>query len=110
MDSQHRLKEIPDAIDGEGLGLNIVQLAGCEPHVMAEAARLNEQRGAAIIDINLDGESNLDRAARIVDGSAAAPAGKAMPLVLRSRLASKRRNCPTSAPSGKRERVKSRAS
>jgi tRNA-dihydrouridine synthase B len=29
-----------------------VQLAGCEPEVMAEAARLNEDRGAAIIDIN----------------------------------------------------------
>ncbi|HEX6411312.1 MAG TPA: tRNA dihydrouridine synthase DusB [Sphingomicrobium sp.] len=30
-----------------------LQLAGCEPDVMAEAARLNEQRGAAIIDINM---------------------------------------------------------
>jgi tRNA-dihydrouridine synthase B len=30
-----------------------VQLAGCEPRVMAEAARLNEDRGAAIIDINM---------------------------------------------------------
>ena len=30
-----------------------LQLAGCEPHVMAEAAKLNEQRGAAIIDINM---------------------------------------------------------
>ena len=30
-----------------------VQLAGCEPEVMAEAARLNEDRGAAIIDINM---------------------------------------------------------
>ncbi len=30
-----------------------LQLAGCEPQVMAEAARLNEQRGAAIIDINM---------------------------------------------------------
>jgi tRNA-dihydrouridine synthase B len=30
-----------------------VQLAGCEPHVMAEAAKLNEDRGAAIIDINM---------------------------------------------------------
>ncbi|MEO7603051.1 MAG: tRNA dihydrouridine synthase DusB [Sphingomicrobium sp.] len=30
-----------------------LQLAGCEPHVMAEAAQLNEQRGAAIIDINM---------------------------------------------------------
>jgi tRNA-dihydrouridine synthase B len=29
-----------------------VQLAGCEPEVMADAARLNEDRGAAIIDIN----------------------------------------------------------
>lgn len=29
-----------------------VQLAGCDPEVMAEAARLNEDRGAAIIDIN----------------------------------------------------------
>ena len=30
-----------------------VQLAGCEPAVMADAARLNEDRGAAIIDINM---------------------------------------------------------
>jgi len=30
-----------------------VQLAGCEPGVMAEAARMNEDRGAAIIDINM---------------------------------------------------------
>lgn len=29
-----------------------VQLAGCEPDIMAEAARLNVKRGAAIIDIN----------------------------------------------------------
>lgn len=30
-----------------------VQLAGCEPDVVAEAARLNEDRGAALIDINM---------------------------------------------------------
>ena len=30
-----------------------VQLAGCEPAVMAEAARLNADKGAAIIDINM---------------------------------------------------------
>jgi tRNA-dihydrouridine synthase B len=30
-----------------------LQLAGCEPQVMAEAAKLNEDRGAAIIDINM---------------------------------------------------------
>ncbi|MFZ3237055.1 MAG: tRNA-dihydrouridine synthase, partial [Stellaceae bacterium] len=29
-----------------------VQLAGCEPRVMAEAAKLNADRGAQIIDIN----------------------------------------------------------
>jgi tRNA-dihydrouridine synthase B len=29
-----------------------VQLAGCEPEVMAEAARMNAERGAAVIDIN----------------------------------------------------------
>ncbi len=30
-----------------------VQLAGCEPEVMAAAAKLNEDRGAALIDINM---------------------------------------------------------
>ena len=30
-----------------------VQLAGCEPEVVAEAARLNEDRGASLIDLNL---------------------------------------------------------
>ncbi|KIE05539.1 putative tRNA-dihydrouridine synthase [Candidatus Jidaibacter acanthamoeba] len=39
------------ALDQEG-GLTSVQLAGCEPDIMAEAARLNEDMGAKIIDIN----------------------------------------------------------
>jgi tRNA-dihydrouridine synthase B len=30
-----------------------LQLAGCDPVAMAEAAKLNEERGAAIIDINM---------------------------------------------------------
>ena len=30
-----------------------VQLAGCEPDLMAEAAKMNADRGAAIIDINM---------------------------------------------------------
>ena len=30
-----------------------VQLAGCDPELMAKAAKLNEDRGAAIIDINM---------------------------------------------------------
>lgn len=31
----------------------VVQLAGCEPEVMAEAAKLNADRGASVIDINM---------------------------------------------------------
>ncbi len=34
-------------------GLLAVQLAGCEPAIMAEAARMNQDRGAALIDINM---------------------------------------------------------
>lgn len=30
-----------------------IQLAGCEPHIMADAARLAEDMGAALIDINM---------------------------------------------------------
>lgn len=37
--------------DQEG-GLTSVQLAGCEPKSMAEAAKLNEDMGAKVIDIN----------------------------------------------------------
>jgi len=33
-------------------GIMSVQIAGCEPDVMGEAAKLNEDRGADIIDIN----------------------------------------------------------
>src|ERR1700734_2305962 len=29
-----------------------IQLAGCDPEVMAEAAKMNEERGALLIDIN----------------------------------------------------------
>ena len=45
-DAQRRL-------DGEGLGLNIVQLAGCEARWMAEGARIAANAGADIIDINM---------------------------------------------------------
>jgi tRNA-dihydrouridine synthase B len=40
-------------LDGEGLRLNIVQLAGCEAHWMAEGARIAADAGADIIDINM---------------------------------------------------------
>jgi tRNA-dihydrouridine synthase B len=36
----------------ESNGLTSVQLAGCDPEVMAEAAKLNESLGADVIDIN----------------------------------------------------------
>ena len=36
----------------EGAGPNAIQLAGCEPAAMAEAARIAEGRGADLIDIN----------------------------------------------------------
>ncbi len=36
----------------EGDGPNAIQLAGCEPAAMAEAARIAEGRGANLIDIN----------------------------------------------------------
>jgi nifR3 family TIM-barrel protein len=38
---------------GEGLRFNIVQLAGCEAHWMAEGARIAADAGADIIDINM---------------------------------------------------------
>ena len=40
-------------VDGEGLKLNVVQLAGCEARWMAEGARIAEASGADIIDINM---------------------------------------------------------
>jgi nifR3 family TIM-barrel protein len=39
--------------EGSGVGIHVVQLAGCEPRWMAEGARIAEAQGAAIIDINM---------------------------------------------------------
>ena len=39
--------------EGQGVGMHVVQLAGCEAHWMAEGARIAEGSGAAIIDINM---------------------------------------------------------
>src|SRR5882757_10803409 len=39
--------------EGHGTGIHVVQLAGCEPHWMAEGARIAEGAGAQIIDINM---------------------------------------------------------
>jgi tRNA-dihydrouridine synthase B len=74
-----------------------LQLAGCEPRVMAEAAKLNEQRGAAIIDINMgcpvkkvvNGEAgsalmrDLKLAAAIIDATVKAVS---VPVTLKMRM------------------------
>src|SRR5919106_1425261 len=39
--------------EGEGVGLHVVQLAGCEARWLAEGARIAEAAGAAIVDINM---------------------------------------------------------
>jgi len=38
---------------GQGVAIQVVQLAGCEAHWMAEGARIAEAQGAQIIDINM---------------------------------------------------------
>jgi tRNA-dihydrouridine synthase B len=40
-------------VEGQGIGVHVVQLAGCEPCWMAEGARIAESAGAQIIDINM---------------------------------------------------------
>ena len=47
-DAANRLKA-----EGAGAGLHVVQIAGRDPYVMAEAARLAQDSGAAMIDINM---------------------------------------------------------
>ena len=74
-----------------------MQLAGCSPREMAEAARLNEDRGAAIIDINMgcpvkkvvNGEAgsalmrDLKLAAAIIDSTVKAVS---LPVTLKMRM------------------------
>ena len=40
-------------IEDHGAGPHVVQIAGCEARWMAESARIAENSGAAIIDINM---------------------------------------------------------
>ena len=39
--------------DGAGISPHVVQLAGCAPEPMAEAARIAERHGADVIDVNM---------------------------------------------------------
>ncbi len=40
-------------MEGQGLAVHVVQLAGCDPYWMAVAARVAEASGASIVDINM---------------------------------------------------------
>lgn len=84
-----------------------VQLAGCEPEVVAEAARMSADKGAAIIDINMgcpvkkvvNGQAgsalmqDLDHAKRILEATVAAVD---LPVTLKMRTGwdDKNRNAP----------------
>src|SRR5207342_1744759 len=84
-------------LEGEGLRLNIVQLAGCEADWMAEGARIAADAGADIIDINMGcpakhvtgGESgsalmrNLDHALSLIEATVGAVS---VPVTLKMRL------------------------
>ena len=83
--------------EGQGVGLHVVQLAGCEAHWMAEGARIAEGSGADIIDINMGcparhvtgGESgsalmrNLDHALTLIEATVSAVT---VPVTLKMRL------------------------
>lgn len=45
-ESMNKLKK------ADGQDVSVVQLAGCDPEIMAEAAKMNEDMGADVIDIN----------------------------------------------------------
>ena len=54
--SEALVRARPDAVlraEGQGVGIHVVQLAGCEARWMAEGARIAQGSGAAIIDINM---------------------------------------------------------
>jgi len=84
-------------IEGQGIGLHVVQIAGCEPHWMAEGARIAQGAGAHVIDINMgcpakhvtNGASgsalmrDLDHALTLIEATLAAAS---VPVTLKMRL------------------------
>jgi tRNA-dihydrouridine synthase B len=93
--------------EGQGAGIHVVQLAGCEPRWMAEGARIAEGSGAQIIDINMgcpakhvanrqSGSAlmrDLDHAAALIEATVKAVA---VPVTLKMRLGwdDRSRNAP----------------
>lgn len=83
--------------EGSGIEPHVVQLAGCEPHWMAEAARVAEGGGARIIDINMgcpakrviggySGSAlmrDLDHACRLIEATVTAAS---VPVTVKMRL------------------------
>ena len=83
--------------EGQGISIQVVQLAGCEAHWMAEGARIAEAQGAHIIDINMGCPSkqvtsgaagsalmrDLDHAVALIEATVAAVR---VPVTLKMRL------------------------
>jgi tRNA-dihydrouridine synthase B len=84
-------------LEGQGDGLHVVQIAGCEPHWMAEGAKIAADAGAQILDINMgcpakhvtNGYSgsalmrDLDHALRLIEATVTAVS---VPVTLKMRL------------------------
>ena len=98
--SEALVRARPEALlraEGQGVGIHVVQLAGCEARWMSEAARIAQASGAAIIDINMGcparnvtgGQSgsalmrNLDHALKLI---AATVGAVSVPVTLKMRL------------------------
>ena len=98
--SEALVRARPDALlraERQGLGVHVVQLAGCEARWMSEAARIAEASGATIIDINMGcparhvtgGESgsalmrDLDHALSLIEATVGAVS---VPVTLKMRL------------------------
>jgi nifR3 family TIM-barrel protein len=93
--------------EGRGLGIHVVQIAGCDARWMGEGARIAEAAGANIIDINMGcparhvtgGESgsalmrDLDHALTLIEATVRAAA---VPVTLKMRLGwdDRTRNAP----------------
>jgi len=94
-------------VEGEGVGLHVAQLAGCEARWLSEGARIAESAGAHIIDINMGcparhvtgGQSgsalmrDLDHALSLIEATIAAVE---VPVTLKMRLGwdDRTRNAP----------------
>lgn len=98
--SEALVRARPEALlraEGQGIGVHVVQLAGCEARWMGEAARIAQAAGAAIIDINMGcparnvtgGKSgsalmrDLDHAMTLIEATIAAVS---VPVTLKMRL------------------------